>query len=121
MNKNIRKCFGTGVLSLVLLLAARVPALAKNSRTIVLSQDAVVSGKTLPAGEYVVQWQAHSPQANVEFAQGRKVVLSAEGRFEDRGKKFNSTTVLYDSDSNGSKIISEIRFAGSSEVLVFSQ
>ena len=121
MNKNIRKCFGTGVLSLVLLLAARVPALAKNARTIVLSQDAVVSGKTLPAGEYVVQWQAHSPQATVEFAHGHKVVLSAGGRFEDRGKKYDSTTVLYDSDLKGTRTISEIRFAGSSEVLVFGQ
>jgi hypothetical protein len=57
----------------------------------------------------------------VEFARGRKVVLSTEGRFEDRGKKYNSNTVVYDTAADGTMTISEIRFAGSSEVLVFNQ
>ena len=118
---DIRKYLGTSILSAVLLLASGIPALAKNSRTVVLAHDVVLSGKTLPAGDYVVQWVAHSPQATVEFAQHHKVVLSTEGRFEDRGKKYNSDMVVYDTASDGTSTISEIRFAGSSEVIVFSQ
>ena len=117
----IRKYLGTSILSVALLLASGIPGLAKNSRTVAVTRDAVLSGKTLPAGTYVVQWEAHSPQAAVDFAQGHKVVLSAEGRFEDRGKKYSSTTVVYDTAPDGSMTISEIRFAGSSEVLVFNQ
>jgi hypothetical protein len=118
---DIREYLGTSILAVALLLAFGIPGLAKNSRTVALTRDAVLSGKTLPAGDYVVQWVAHSPQATVEFAQHHKVVLSTEGRFEDRGKKYNSNTIVYDTASDGSMTISEIRFAGSSEVLVFNQ
>ena len=118
---DIRKYLGTSILAAALLLASGIPGLAKNSRTVALTRDAVLNGKTLPAGNYVVQWEAHSPQAVVEFAQRHKVVLSTEGRLEDRGKKYNSNAVVYDTASDGSVTISEIRFAGSSEVLVFNQ
>lgn len=118
---DIRKYLGTSILSVALLLASGIPGLAKNSRTVALTRDAVLAGKTLPEGNYVVQWEAHSPRAAVEFAQGHKVVLSTEGRLEDRGKKYSSTTVVYDTAPDGSMTISEIRFAGSSEVLVFNQ
>jgi ABC-type thiamine transport system substrate-binding protein len=118
---NIRKYLGASILSVALLLACCIPVLAKNSRTVVITYNAVLSGKTLPAGNYVVQWEAHNSQATVEFAQGHKVVLSTEGRLEDRGKKCDTTMVLYYTASNGTRTISEIRFAGSSEVLVFNQ
>ena len=117
---DIRKYLGTSILTAALLLACGIPGLAKNSRTVALTHDAVLSGKTLPAGKYVVQWEAHNPQAVVEFAQRHKVVLSTEGRCEDRGKKYYSNVVVYDTASDGSRTISEIRFAGSSEVLVFN-
>jgi hypothetical protein len=118
---DIRKYLGTSILSVALLLASGIPGLAKNSRTVALAHDAVLSGKTLPAGEYVVRWDAHSPQAVVEFTRGKKVVLSTECRIEDRGKKYPSNAVVYDTASDGTMTISEIRFAGSSEVLVFNQ
>jgi hypothetical protein len=117
---DIRKYLGTSILSVALLLAFGIPGLAKNLRTMALTRDAVLSGKTLPAGTYVVQWEAHSPQAVVEFAQRHKVVLSTEGKIEDRGKKYYSNVVVYGIAADGSSSISEIRFAGSSEVLVFN-
>jgi len=117
---DIRKYLGTSILSVALLLASGIPGFAKNSRTVALNRDAVLSGKTLPAGTYVVQWEAHNPQAAVEFAQRHKVVLSTEGRIEDRGTKYDSNTVVYDTAPDGTSSISEIRFAGSSEVLVFN-
>jgi hypothetical protein len=120
MKRSIRKCCGTGVLSL-LLLAASVPALAKNSGTVALTHDVVLSGTTLAAGRYVVRWEAQSPRATVEFARGHKVVLSTQCKLEDRGKKYLSDTVVYDIASDGTRTITEIRFAGSSEVLVFNQ
>jgi hypothetical protein len=117
---DIRKCLATSILSVALLLASGIPGLAKSSRTVVLGHNAVLSGKTLPAGTYVVQWEARNPRAAVEFAQRHTVVLSTEGRIEDRGKKYDSTSVVYDTAADGTSSISEIRFAGSSEVLVFN-
>jgi hypothetical protein len=118
---DIRKYLGTSILSAALLLACCIPALAKNSRTVDLRREVVLSGKTLPAGEYVVRWEARSPLATVEFKRGYKVVLSTEGRLEDRGKKYNADMVIYNTAADGTSTVSEIRFAGSSEVLVFNQ
>ena len=117
----IRRYLGTLILSVVLVLASGVPGLAKNARTVTLRHDAVLSGKTLPAGQYVIRWEAQSPRASVEFARGRKVVLSTEGRIEDRGQRYPADTVVYDTASDGTLTVSEIRFGGSSEVLVFKQ
>ena len=118
---DIRKYLGTSVLSVALLLASGIPGLAKDSRRVALNRDAVLSGTTLAAGQYVVRWEAQSSRATVEFAQGNKVVLSTQGRIEDRGKKYPSNMVVYDTASDGTMTVSEIRFAGSSEVLVFKQ
>jgi hypothetical protein len=113
-----RMYLGTLILSVALLPAAGVPGLAKDSRHLTLHHDAVLSGTSLPAGEYVVRWEAHRPRASVEFVRGKKVVLSTQCRFEDRGKKYLSNSVLYGTAPDGTMTISEIRFAGSSEVLV---
>ena len=95
MNTNIRKCLGTSVLSLGLLLASGIPALAKNSRTVTLHHDVVLSGTTLSAGQYTIQWETHSPEATVQFVQHHKVVLSTEGRVEQRDKSYDRDTVVY--------------------------
>ena len=118
---NIRKYICTSILSLALLLACGIPGFAKNSRTVTLTRNVVLNGTTLPAGDYVVRWEAHSPQASVEFARDNKVVLSTECKLEDRGKKSNSDSILYYTASDGTMTINEIRFAGSSAVLVFNQ
>jgi hypothetical protein len=118
---NIRKYLGTSILSVALLLASGYSGFAKNSRTVTLTYGVVLSGTTLPAGKYVVRWEAQRPRTTVEFAQDNNVVLSTECKFEDRGRKYPSNTVVYDTASGGTKTISEIRFRGSSEVLVFNQ
>jgi hypothetical protein len=118
---DIRKYFGMSILAAALLLAFTLPGLAKDSRTVTLNRNVVLSGTTLPAGQYVVRWVTHNLQATVEFTHDRKVVLSTEGKFEDRGKKYDSNMVVYETAADGAVMISEIRFAGSSQVLVFNQ
>jgi len=116
---NRRMFAGTSLVAAALLMAASIPAVAKDGRRVQLLRDVTLSGTTLPAGQYIVRWQTHSPEATVEFAHGHKVVLSTEGRVEDRGKKYDSDTVVYDTAADGTMTIREIRFAGSSKVLVF--
>lgn len=117
----IRKYLGILVVSAALLLSAGIPGFAKNARNIDLTHKVVLGGTTLPAGQYAVRWEAQSPQASVEFVRGKKVIVSAQCKFEDRGKKYDSSTVIYSTTPDGTDTISEIRFAGSSEVLVFNQ
>jgi hypothetical protein len=118
---NIRKNLGTSILSVALLLASGIPGIAKDSRTVALTHAVVLSGTTLPAGKYVVRWEAQGPRTTVEFARDHEVVLSTACKFEDRGKKYPSNTVVYDTASGGTITISEIRLGGSSGVLVFNQ
>jgi hypothetical protein len=120
-NMNIRKYFGASALSVALLLAAGIPGLAANSRTVTLRHAAVLSGTSLSAGQYDIRWESHSPDATVQFVRGRKVVLSTQGRVEGRNKTYDRNAVVYDSAPDGSLSLVEIRFAGSSDVLVFNQ
>ena len=118
---DIRKHLGTSILFVALLLASGIPGFARNSRTIALTHKAVLSGTTLPAGKYDIRWEAQSNRATVEFAQGKKVILSTQCNLEDRGKKYESNIVVYSTAADGTNSISEIRFAGSSEVLIFNE
>jgi hypothetical protein len=137
---NIRKSLGTSVLSVARLLASGIPALAKNSRTVTLAYDVVLKGTSLLAGQYSVRWVTHSPGATVEFVRNHQVVLSTEGRVEERINAFDRNVaahtesrldcrnnpydydaVFYNTASDGTMSLVEIRFAGSSNVLVFNQ
>ena len=121
MNMNIRKFLGTSLLSMALLLAAGIPSLAKNSRTVTLRHDAALSGTSLAAGRYSIRWETHSPEATVEFVQHHKVVLSTEGRVEERDKSYDRDAVVYNGAPDGTMSLVEIRFAGSNKVLTFNQ
>ena len=121
MKRDMKKCLGIGVAALGLFLAAGIPALAKNARTVNLQHDVVMQGTSLPAGKYSVEWQTHSPEASVQFLQHHKVVLATEGRVEQRKQAYDRDAVVYDLAPDGSMSIAEIRFADSNKVLVFPQ
>jgi hypothetical protein len=121
MSMNIRNCLGTSALSVALLLASGIPGLAKNSRTVTLHHDAVLSGTSLSAGQYDIQWETHSPEATVKFVQMDKVVLTTESRVEQRDKTYDRDAVVYNTAPDGTMSLTEIRFAHSNKVLVFNQ
>jgi hypothetical protein len=140
MNMNIRKSLGTSVLSVALLLASGISALATDSRTVTFSHDVVLNGTTLPAGQYTIRWETHSPEATVEFVQHHKVVLSTDGRVEERSKGYNGhvafntdgrlvdrtnayfrDSVVYNIASDGTMSLVELHFAYSNKILVFNQ
>jgi len=118
---SIRQHLGASVLSVALLLSAAIPGLAANSGTVTLRHDAVLSGKSLSAGKYNLQWETHSPEATVQFVRGHKVVLSTEGRVEERDKSYDNDAVVYSAAPDGSLSLVEIRFARSNKVIVFNQ
>ena len=121
MNMDVRKYLGTSVLSVALLLASAIPALAKNARTLTFGHDFVLNGTTVPAGKCSVQWETHSPEATIEFVKHHKVALSTEGRVEERTGNYNRNAVVYNIASDGTMSLVEIRFADSNKVLVFNQ
>lgn len=121
MKVNTRKFLGTLALSVSLLLAAGIPSFAAQSRTVTLQHDAVLSGTSLSAGRYSIQWEAHSPAATVQFVQHHKVILSTEGIVEERDKSYDRDAVVYSAGPDGTMSLVEIRFAHSNKVLTFNQ
>src|ERR1017187_5279333 len=94
-------------------------AQAKNSKTVLLTRDVTVAGSHLAKGDYDIQWQTHSPEATISIRRKGKVVATAEGVVLDRGTKYKSDSVVYAEAAGGGRLIQELRFNGSSAVVVF--
>jgi len=58
-----------------------IPGFARNSRNIAFSHAVVLSGRSLPAGQYAVRWEAQNPALFQIFGKGevREVVTAAGG------------------------------------------
>lgn len=107
------------IVAMALFVAASAAARSKDAKNVLLHYDAMVAGSHLVSGNYSITWQTHSPAATVSFLQKGKVVATAEGKVVDRGTRFPSNEVVYAADANGGHAVQEIRFQGSSEVIVF--
>jgi len=116
----LAKTLSLTIVAMAFFVAVAAAAKPKDYRSVVLHSNATVAGAHLASGTYSVQWQTHSPEATVSFSQGSKVVATAEGKLVDSGSKYESNEVMYDEAPGGGRVIREIRFKGSSEVLEFN-
>jgi len=103
---------------LVILVLSAASALAKNERTLTITNNASIGATTLRAGNYKVDWVSHSPEATVTFYSGKQVVATVEGKWVDRGSEYKQNAVLYADNSDVSKSSIEIRVAGMKQALV---
>ena len=100
--------------ALFVALAMVVPVFAKPfTKTISLSQAAKVGKASVQAGEY--QLSIDGNKATIQ--KGKNTVAESEGRWEDRDKKADYTSILL--GENGQ--VREVRFAGQKRVFVFSE
>jgi hypothetical protein len=120
MEMRLRTILSVTVVAMLFFVAAGAAAKPKDSKKILLHYDATVAGSHLASGRYNIQWETHSPEATVSFLQGSKVVATAEGKVVDRGRKYPYGEVMYTETTDGAHVIQEIRFEGSSEVIVFT-
>jgi hypothetical protein len=102
--------------ALALFLFVSLPAFANNFHTV----DSVVTpnGTQIPAGVYEVTYKSHSPTATVTFKQGGRVVATLDGKWVDRDLKYDNDALVYDTNSDGTRTLIEIRFAGKKQALV---
>jgi hypothetical protein len=92
----------------------------RGSRTFMLSSPVRLNGTEMPLGEFVIRWESYVPDAKVKFLQNDDLVVTADGRWVDRGVKNERNAFVYQKSGDGSRNLLEIRFAGMSRVLVFS-
>jgi hypothetical protein len=108
------------ILLIVFTLAVACSASANNSKTLSFRTEVTLNGSKLPTGFYEVSWVSHSPEATVTFVKAGQVVTTAMGKFVDRDVKYDTDTVVYTNNPDGSHTLLEIRFAGRKQALVFS-
>jgi len=107
------------ILGVAILSVASISAFALGSRTFHVSVPVSLNGTQMAAGDYEVSWQTHSPEATVTFTKGRKVIATAPGRLVERDVKYDHDMMVYEANADGSYTISELRFAGKRQVIVF--
>ncbi len=117
----LKKTLQFTMIALAFTMAVGALAKSKDTTSMTLTHDATIAGSHLASGKYNVQWQTHSPEATVTFSHGNKVVATAEGKVVDRGTKYGFDEVLYDQTADGTRVVQEIRFKGSSQVIVFNE
>ncbi len=109
------------ILALALTVSAAVPAFAKNARTISLPSNVVLNGTQLEGGRYTIRWESHSPTLTVSFVREKKTLATASATVVERGQRYPANEVVTDTTSDGTRVLKEIRFAGSSQAIVFSE
>ncbi|HLY62443.1 MAG TPA: hypothetical protein VKV95_17005 [Terriglobia bacterium] len=95
------------------------PAFAKQVREVDFDKAVSINGKQLTPGKYKVIWETHSPQATITIAHKKDVVATTTGTVVERPKPYDSDSILYNTEPDGSLTIMELRFAGSNKVLTF--
>jgi len=96
-------------------------AVAQNAGTVKLAYSASLVGKQVAAGEYKVAWETHSPEAVVTLTQKKKMIATVSAKWVDRDAKYETNSVLYSTNPDGSYTILEMRFAGRKGALVFGE
>lgn len=97
------------LLGLTLLLA--VGAFAANKGSMQILDSVNVSGTTLPAGQYSLQWEGTGQNVQLSILKGRKVVATTPARLVDLNQSAESDQALVKND-NGGRSLSEVRFEG---------
>jgi hypothetical protein len=99
------------LLGLTLLLATSLFA-ASNKGSLQTMSDVTVSGKTLPAGAYSLQWEGTGSNVQLNILKGKTVVASTPARLVDLGQSPSSNSAVIRSNDDGSKSLAEVRFGG---------
>jgi hypothetical protein len=99
------------LLGLTLLLATSLFA-ASNKGSLQTMSDVRVSGKTLPAGEYSLQWEGTGSNVQLNILKGKTVVATTPARLVDLSQSPSSDAAVIRSNDDGSKSLAEVRFSG---------
>lgn len=108
------------LLGLTLLLATSVFA-SSNKGSLQTMTDVTVSGKTLPAGDYSLQWEGTGSNVQLSILKGKKVVATTPARLVDLNQSPDNDAAVIRNNGDGSKSLAEIRFGGKKYVLQIAQ
>jgi hypothetical protein len=108
------------LLGLTLLLATSLFA-ASNHGSLQTLSNVTVSGKTLPAGNYTVNWDGTGQNVQLNIMKGRKVVATAPATLVDLSNAPSADAAVIKDNGDGTKSLAEVRFGGKKYALQIGQ
>jgi len=98
------------LLGLALVLATS--AFASDKGVFQIQDTTIVSGQSLPAGEYQVKWHGSGSNVELSMMKGRKVVATSPARILELKDSSSQDSAVVRKNDDGSRSLSELRFAG---------
>jgi hypothetical protein len=109
------------MLSLALLLATSAFAGNTHKGSVQFFNPVQVSGKQLAAGVYQVKWEGSGSNVEMSILQSGRVLATAPAQVIELNQKPNADAALINNNADGSRSISEIRFAGKKYALALGR
>jgi hypothetical protein len=117
----LRKSLAVLVCTAALLSAVSLKAARNNTKRVLLFYPSTVAGNQLKSGSYLVKYKAEGTNAKVTFLRGKKVIATVEGQIVNRHIHYSQTQVVYETKPDGTRTITEIRFASPDRAIVFEE
>ena len=110
----------SGVLGILFLFVANFPVWAKqNSRPFFVPTAVILNGAEVPPGLYELSWESHNSAVLVTLWKDGRFFVSAQGTWAKHRVKYPNDAALVQLNSDGSRLLVEIRLAGRKETIVF--
>ncbi len=111
------------VLAVLFLLAASVPVRAKKipPRLFFLQTPVTMSGAEIPEGLYELKIESSNSAVRVTLCKDGQFVATALGAWVKNGAKYTEDSALLRVNSDGSRSLIELRFAGAAKTIVLKK
>lgn len=109
------------MLSLALLLATSAFAGDTHKGSVQFFNPVQLNGKQLAAGVYQVKWEGSGSNVEMSILQSGKVLATTPAQVIELNQKPNADAALINNNADGSRSISEIRFAGKKYALALGR
>jgi 2-methylaconitate cis-trans-isomerase PrpF len=100
------------ILAVTILLAGTAFAGDSFKGNFQLSSPTQVSGKQLPAGDYVAKWDGSGPDVQVNIVKNGKTVATVPAKLVQLNAKASEDAAELKSGSNGNRELTSLRFSG---------
>jgi len=91
----------------------------RGSRDFAFRSRVMVDRTKVPLGDCTISWESYVTEAKVKFTQDRGVVATTAAKWMKRPRKYSNDEYVYNNQSDGSRPLVEIHFAGLDRALVF--
>lgn len=117
----LRKILAVTFSTAFLLSAVSLQAARNKTQSVFVPYAGTVAGAHLKSGQYHVKFETDGTTAKLTFVLNRKVIATVEGKVVNHADEYSTNQVLYDTKPDGSRTITEIRFANPNQAIVFKE